>query len=71
MMTNYEKLLSFLQQSGRELCDDCLAERLGISPRQQVNQICNSHIEQILKHHDSTCSRCRKIKITRSFKNMQ
>ena len=70
MMTNYEKIISFLQQCGNGFCDDCLAKITGVYPRQQVNQICNRHDEQILKQHDKTCSLCGKIKITRHFQKI-
>lgn len=69
-MTNYEKIISFLQQSGKEFCDDCLAKITGVSPRQQANKICNNHDKQILKQHDKTCSLCGKIKITRQFQKI-
>ncbi len=39
--TNAERILELLRSVGEPLDDDEIAERLGIRPRQQVNQICN------------------------------
>lgn len=39
---NVDLLLAALAQSAGPVCDDCLSERTGISPRQQVNHICGS-----------------------------
>ena len=41
-MTNEDKILAVLKllPNGKGICDDCLSEKAGISPRQTVNQIC-------------------------------
>lgn len=45
-MDNTEKVLDYLEKSGKRLCDDCLSTQLEIRPRQQVNQICNRLAQQ-------------------------
>lgn len=41
-MTNEQRILSKLEAiKPARLCDDCLSKELDITPRQQVNQICN------------------------------
>lgn len=41
-MTNEILILNKLKEiSPQGMCDDCLAELLGVNLRQQVNQICN------------------------------
>jgi len=38
---NVDKIIGFLENKGNVgYCDDCLSTELGITPRQQVNQIC-------------------------------
>ena len=42
-MTNTERILNFLVKHGdRSYCDDCLSQKVGIFPRQQINSICRS-----------------------------
>jgi len=45
-MTNREKVLSTLRLSTSPLDDDELAGRAGVSPRQQVNQICRALVQE-------------------------
>ena len=45
-MTNREKVLSTLRLSTSPLDDDELARRAGVSPRQQVNQICRGLVQE-------------------------
>lgn len=45
-MTNREKVLSTLRLSASPLDDDELARRAGVSPRQQVNQICRGLVQE-------------------------
>ena len=45
-MTNREKVLSTLRLSTSPLDDDELARRAGVSPRQQVNQICRRLVQE-------------------------
>jgi len=37
-MTNTDIILRFLQESGLAWYDDCLSDKTGITPRQQINQ---------------------------------
>ena len=39
-MTNADVILSFLKHTKGHLCDDCLSQQSGVSPRQQVFQLC-------------------------------
>ncbi len=62
-MTNREKIISKLAQQTGQVCDDCLATLTGISPRQTVNQICNSLSEAgVITRGSGNCTRCGKSK---------
>jgi len=45
-MTNREKVLSTLRRATTPLDDDELARRAGVTPRQQVNQICRALVQE-------------------------
>lgn len=67
-MTSCEKIISVLKQKQSALCDDCLVKLTGVSPRQQINQICNRETGVFLKITGLPCSECGKIKITRKVR---
>jgi hypothetical protein len=54
---NRTKILKILQKN-EPLCDDCLSKRSGVSPRQQVNQICLNSITLIVRSKQTQCSHC-------------
>ena len=46
MTTHREEILAFLEKEKRAYGDGCLAEKVEIQPRQQVNAICNGLAEE-------------------------
>lgn len=40
-MNNIEIVLDYIYKAKKGYCDDCLSSLLNITPRQQINQICN------------------------------
>ena len=66
-MANAELIKSFLQKRKKPFCDDCISELTGVSPRQQVNQICNNPKYGIRRMNGGICSHCGKQKIVRSL----
>lgn len=63
-MGNEEIIRLFLKKDYKEYCDDCIAELTNISPRQQVNQICNKS-DYISFNDNGKCNYCNKNKKTR------
>lgn len=64
MVTHREEILVFLEDEKSAYCDDCLAERLEIQPRQQVNAICRRLAEEgIISRQRAWCNRCKGWKI--------
>jgi hypothetical protein len=62
-MTIQTKILAALQRSDR-LCDDCLSEVTGVSPRQAINQNAHSMAAQMqLSRFKEDCARCGRTKI--------
>lgn len=61
-MTNTEIIYTFLKSNYQQYCDDCLSEILNITPRQQVNQICNNSENGISSDENGKCYKCKKIK---------
>jgi len=67
-MKNTDVILQFLKQNNLALCDDCLSDKTGIKPRQQIYQICsNLGKNQLIKRKPDRCSHCGKEKIVNSF----
>jgi len=67
-VSNTERIIEQLKAiSPAALCDDCLSERSGVEPRQQVNQICRHLASQgkVLRKQDQ-CSQCGGNKIVNS-----
>lgn len=61
---NASKILGFLKKKNGGYCDDCLSLELGITPRQQVNQICRKLQSQgKLVRKKGTCVLCRRNKL--------
>ncbi len=69
--TNKEKIISFLAEHKQYFCDDCLSELTKITPRQQINQICNNNTDIFVINENIKCHNCGKIKITRTLKNLK
>jgi len=67
-LTNADIILAFLEKNPYPYCDDCLSELCGISPRQQVNQICNLRIKDKLVSQGDICHNCNRDKLTRQLK---
>ena len=64
--SNFELLKSFLTKNNKAYCDDCLSKLTGIKPRQQINQLCNKHLNVIHRSDYGMCTNCCKYKIVRS-----
>lgn len=61
-MTIREKILEALQRNDR-LCDDCLSEATGVTPRQAINSECRSLASsKVLARRTEDCPRCRRAK---------
>ena len=63
--SNFSKLYSYLSQTKKSYCDDCLSKLTGISPRQQINQLCNKNSKVIHRDDYGKCFNCSKYKIVR------
>lgn len=63
-MENENIIRTFLKKDYKEYCDDCISELTSISPRNQVNQICNKSTA-ISSNENGICSYCGKTKKTR------
>jgi len=62
-LTNRERIINQLKELAGPVCDDCLATLAGISPRQTVNQICNSlSVAGQITRGTGNCIRCGKTK---------
>jgi hypothetical protein len=69
-MNNSDMIIEWLKTHNRKYCDDCLSDILHISPRQQVNQICN----RLTKSHEirrvkDSCDSCNCDKLVNYIKN--
>lgn len=63
--SNLSKVYSHLFQTKKAYCDDCLSKLTGVTPRQQINQICNKHTKIIHRKDCGKCDYCSKYKIVR------
>lgn len=63
--SNFSKVYSYLSQIKKAYCDDCLSKLTGISPRQQINQLCNKNSKIIHRNDSGKCGNCGKYKIIR------
>jgi hypothetical protein len=62
-MTIKAKVLATLRGTAR-LCDDCLSEATGVTPRQSINIACRAmNLKKVLGRATDTCERCRRTKI--------
>lgn len=68
-MKNAEKILYYLKENEKDqYCDDCLSVKLGIQPRQQINQNCNELLKLgSISRSKSQCSNCGKYKIANQY----
>lgn len=66
--TNLSIIYNFLSKSEKAYCDDCLSKLTGVSPRQQINQICNRNTNVICRNDYERCYNCNKYKIVRTLK---
>lgn len=55
-LNNKEKIIAALENA--VLCDDCLSEKSGVSPRNAVNQYCNK-MDEIERHKRKPCDSCK------------
>ncbi len=44
---NKEIIYDFLKEAKKPYCDDCLSKFTNVTPRQQVNAICNANQDKI------------------------
>jgi hypothetical protein len=69
-VSNIDNVLDFLIKEDKKWCDDCLSKILFITPRQQVNQICNRLKNTgLVKRYGNECSNCKKVKMINSATN--
>ena len=62
-MKNRDRILAALRSTDR-LCDDCLSEVTGITPRQAVNADCRRmSAGKTIARSTEDCARCRRVKI--------
>ena len=66
--TNADRILAFLEQNPNPYCDDCISKLCGVSPRNQVNGICNLKIRDKLVSQGDICHTCNRDKLTRQLK---
>lgn len=63
-MTQKEQTLSFIQENKSSVCDDCLAEMLGIPQRQTANRYCRElSKEKTIIRQEGSCDLCKKDKL--------
>jgi len=68
-MTNDERIYQTLKEKG-PLCDDCLSDKAGVSPRNSVNQICRKRAKLgHLDRKEQECPGCKKKKIINILTN--
>jgi len=66
-MTNADKMMLFLRDHPGNVCDDCISNRTGVTPRQQINQLGNKlAVANLLLRSDNKCMFCGKFKTTSS-----
>jgi len=71
-MTNKKKVLKYLSNIQKSICDDCLASILNFPQRQAANQICNDLSNQgIIERQTSTCHICKKAKLVNRKSNFK
>jgi hypothetical protein len=59
MPTSKDKILVVLQAREVALCDDCLSKLAGVTPRQQVNQICRPLADAgTIERNHGPCGNC-------------
>jgi len=64
MATSKEKILVLLQVKKVSLCDDCISKLAGVTPRQQVYQICRTLGDaRAIERKHGTCGNCERGKL--------
>lgn len=63
--SNFSKVYSYLSKTKKAYCDDCLSKLTGVTPRQQINQLCNKNSKIIKRNDSGKCNNCSKYKIVR------
>lgn len=68
-MTNIDLILETLEELMPSFfCDDCLSKQVGITPRQQVNALCNKLNSQgLILRKKAPCARCGHLKLVNSL----
>jgi len=68
-MKNKDIIIITLINSG-SMCDDCLSEVAGITPRQQINALCNQleSDDRFIERPQGVCPECKKEKIINQLK---
>lgn len=63
-MTNKNKVIQYLSNNQKPICDDCLSFELNFPQRQVANQICNAlYMQGKIKRQRGTCHICEKSKL--------
>ena len=61
---NNDIIRGWLNKNPESACDDCISEKTGVSPRQQVNQLCRRLAEQtVCTRSKRKCPICSKAKL--------
>jgi hypothetical protein len=66
---NSKKILNYIKLN-EDICDDCLSNISKVTPRQQVNQICNNNLKDYIIRDKGICSKCNKNKIINILKKL-
>lgn len=68
-MAHRDTILGFLGDAKGPICDDCLSDRTGITPRQTINMICRrlEKVDQIARDGTGSCHYCHGRKICNSL----
>ncbi len=66
-MANTDMIIQYLKQNGLAWCDDCLSDKTGISPRQQIYQLGSKLAKTgVIFRDKGRCAGCGKIKTVSS-----
>jgi len=64
-VTHRDRVLGFLSSAVGPICDDCLSDRTGITPRQAIFQVCTrlAGEHRVIRDRFNACMHCRKSKL--------
>ncbi|MCW5776671.1 MAG: hypothetical protein KIS87_09555 [Phycisphaeraceae bacterium] len=64
-MTHRDRVLGFLSSAAGPICDDCLSDRTGITPRQTIFQVCTrlTGERRVIRDRFHSCAYCLKSKL--------